>query len=302
MVKVSGLIAKYQKPNNTQNFMSAVTPRPHTLKKPSFLHVFDIVMFGGLLGGLIWLLAHASAGLGYNWQWGRAIRYLFFVEAGKLHAGPIISGLWVTLQITSISLLLAFSIGLLTACLRLSNSQAARWLASVYLELIRNTPLLVQLFLFYFVLAPVLGIGRFSSAVLTLSIFEGAYASEIFRAGIISIEKGQWEAATGLGLSTYRTYRHVILPQAIRWILPPLAGQAISLVKDSALVSTIAIYDLTMQGQAIISETYMVFEIWFIVAGVYLLLTAALSFCVGSIQNRFGRGPSAVGKDRFQFT
>jgi len=116
--------------------------------------------------------------------------------------------------------------------------------------------------------------------VLALSLFEGAYASEIFRAGILSIHRGQWEAAFSSGLGTWHTYRRVILPQAVRRILPPLTSQAISLIKDSALVSTIAIYDLTMQGQAIIAETYLVFEVWFTVAALYLVITLALSLTV----------------------
>jgi polar amino acid transport system permease protein len=158
--------------------------------------------------------------------------------------------------------------------------------ARVYLEAARNTPLLVQLFFIYFVLAPVLGIDRFTSAVLALSFFEGAYASEIFRAGIVSIHKGQWEAAYSLGLSTWDTYIRVVLPQAVRRIVPPLTGQAVSLVKDSALVSTIAIYDLTMQGQTLVAQTFLAFEIWFTVAGMYLLLTVSLSIVAWYLERK----------------
>ncbi len=192
-----------------------------------------------------------------------------------------------TLRISGASLVLAFAFGLVTALFRLSDSFLARVLARGYLEVIRNTPLLVQLFFIYFVLGPILDINRFSSAVLALSLFEGAYASEIFRAGIVSIHKGQWEAAHSLGMSGFETYRYVILPQAVRRILPPLSGQAISLVKDSALVSTLAIYDLTMRGQEIISETYLAFEVWFTVAAMYLAITVTLSVLVYSMENRY---------------
>jgi polar amino acid transport system permease protein len=157
----------------------------------------------------------------------------------------------------------------------------------VYLEVIRNTPLLVQLFFIYFVLAPVFDISAFTSAVLALSLFEGAYASEIFRAGIVSIHRGQWEAAFSIGLNTSQTYRLIILPQAIRRILPPLTSQAVSLIKDSALVSTIAIYDLTMRGQVIIAETFLVFEIWFTIAAMYLFITLILSLAVFYMDRRF---------------
>jgi polar amino acid transport system permease protein len=205
---------------------------------------------------------------------------------GTWRAGPLLDGLLVTLQITGVSLILAFSIGLLTALMRLSHSWLANVVARIYLELIRNTPLLVQLFFIYFVLAPVLDISAFSSAVLALSLFEGAYASEIFRAGILSIHRGQWEAAFSMGLNVVQTYRLVVLPQAIRRILPPLTSQAVSLIKDSALVSTIAIFDLTMQAQAIIAETFLVFEIWFTTAAIYLSITLILSLTVFFLENR----------------
>lgn len=246
----------------------------------------DIIKFSLVVAACLWLIHRGTESLGYNWQWYRVGKYLLSFEDGKLTLGPLLAGLVVTLRICGWSLVLAFVVGLLTALLRISNSLVGRVLARGYLELVRNTPLLVQLFLFYFVLAPVLGIGRFTTGVLALSLFEGAYASEIFRAGIVSIERGQWEAAHSLGLSMTNTYRYIILPQAIRRILPPLTGQAVSLIKDSALVSTIAIYDLTMQAQIIISETFLTFEIWFTVAAIYLILTVTLSTVADIMENR----------------
>ena len=141
----------------------------------------------------------------------------------------------------------------------------------------------------YFVISPIVGIGAFTSAVLALSLFEGAYISEIFRSGIESISKGQWEASLSSGLSTVEAYRFVILPQAIRRILPPLTSQAVSLIKDSALVSTIAIYDLAMQGQAIVAETFLVFEVWFTVAAIYLVITISLSTLVYEMEKHMKR-------------
>ena len=240
-----------------------------------------------LLAGLaVWLLAAGIRGLGYPWQWYRVPRFLFTTENGAWQAGPLLEGLRVTLEISVLSLVCATLLGLSTALFRLSSSFTARALARGYLELIRNTPLLIQIFFVYFVLSPVLDIGAFASAVLALSLFEGAYAAEILRAGIVSLPRGQWEAAHSLGLGIFGTYRYVILPQAVRRVLPPLAGQGISLIKDSSLVSTIAIYDLTMQGQKIVSETFLAFEIWFTVAAIYLLLTFALSFAVRTMENR----------------
>jgi len=249
--------------------------------------LIDILAFLLMLGLVTWFIGRGTEQLGYNWQWYRLPRYLPSFQEGQFVAGPLLKGLMVTVRITSISLVLAFAFGLVTAIFRLSNSIMARALARGYMEAIRNTPLLVQIFFIYFVLGPVLDIDRFTSAILSLSLFEGAYASEIFRAGIVSIHKGQWEAAYSLGLGSFDTYRHIILPQAIRRTLPPLTGQAVSLIKDSALVSAIAIYDLTMQGKAIIAETFLTFEIWFSVAAIYFLITVTLSIIVNIMENRF---------------
>jgi polar amino acid transport system permease protein len=246
----------------------------------------DVIKFLLVIGLITWVMASGTESLTYNWQWYRIPQYIFSFENKKFTAGPLLNGLVVTFHITGFSLIIAFVLGLITALFRLSNSFLARILARGYLELIRNTPLLVQIFFIYFVMGPILGISRFSSAVLALSLFEGAYASEIFRAGIVSIHRGQWEAAHSLGLSTFGAYWHVILPQAIRRILPPLTSQAISLIKDSALVSTIAIYDLTMRGQEIIAETYLAFEVWFTVAAIYLLITVILSVIVNIMESR----------------
>jgi polar amino acid transport system permease protein len=254
------------------------------LRKPSPL--IDVLIFLAVLAGATWFVADGTTRLGYNWQWYRVPRFIFTYVDGRFTSGPLLEGLKVTLQITGVSFVLAFSVGLITALCRLSGSVMARAVARGYLELIRNTPLLVQLFFIYFVLSPILDLNRFLSAVLALSLFEGAYASEIFRAGIVSIHKGQWEAAYSLGLNVWSTHRWIILPQAVRRVLPPLTSQAVSLVKDSALVSTIAVYDLTMRGQEIIAETYLAFELWFTIAVMYLTITVTLSTVVAVMEKR----------------
>lgn len=226
--------------------------------------------------------------LGYNWQWYRIPRAIYTVSEAGWQAGPLLQGLWVTLQVVAASLLLSLFIGLLVAMMRLTRSPVARGLASAYLELIRNTPLLVQIFLIYFVLAPILGIERFAAAVLALSLFEGAYASEIIRAGILAIPLGQWEAAASLGLTTPQRYAYVVLPQALRNMAPPLTSQGISLIKDSALVSTIAVYDLSMRGQQLVAESFLTFEVWFSVALIYLCITLSLSAVVRLLEWRLG--------------
>ena len=252
------------------------------------LHLNDFcqgLAFLLLVCGLCWGLQQGAENLGYNWQWSRVPRYLVTSGPDGWQAGPLLQGLWLTLLITAVSLLFSFAIGLSTALMRLSNSRMSMILAKVYLEAIRNTPLLIQIFIIYFVFAPILDLGRFTSAVLALSLFEGAYASEIIRAGILAVPVGQSEASASLGMSRYHNYRFIVLPQALRKMIPPLTSQGISLVKDSALVSTIAIYDLTMQGQKIIAETFLTFEIWFTVAAIYLAVTLSLSLLVKTLEN-----------------
>lgn len=248
--------------------------------------LFDIFQFIVLIAGVWWLTIRSVENIGYNWQWYRIPKYLFLITETGVAAGPLIEGLQLTLFISLFSLVFALLIGLITAFLRLSDSPVTRGVATFYLEISRNTPLLIQIFFIYFVLGPVLGFGRIPSAILALSLFEGAYAAEIFRSGILSVARGQHEAAHSLGLKPFDRYRHIILPQAIRTVLPPLTSQAISLIKDSALVSTIAIYDLTMQAQMVIADTYLTFEIWFTVAAMYLIITIFLSIVVGIMEKR----------------
>jgi polar amino acid transport system permease protein len=249
---------------------------------------FDVLEYALVLSLLVFLVAKGTQALGYYWQWYRVPRYLVEHTGTGFAAGPLLMGLKVTLTITGLSMVLAFLFGLAAVLLRLSSSFTGRAVAKAYLELVRNTPLLIQLFFLYFALAPVLGMNALSTAVLSLSLFEGAYISEILRAGILGVPKGQWEGAVSLGMSPWESYRHVVLPQAVRNVLPPLTSQAISLVKDTALVSTIAISDLTMQGQAIVSETFLAFEIWFAVAAIYLALTLTLSVLAHGLEARLG--------------
>lgn len=262
----------------------------HWLRQRVFLlrHPWiDIIEYVALVVLLVWLMTMSTARLGYNWQWHRVPRYLYQVREGRLVVGRLIQGLFFTFRISGVSLVLALAVGLTTALVRLSGSFMGRILSRVYLETIRNTPLIVQIYLMYFVIGPIFGLGRFGSAILALTLFEGAYLSEIFRAGIASLHKGQWEAAHSLGLSSYYTYRDVILPQAVRRILPPLTGQVITLIKNSALVSIVSLSDLALQAKIIAADTFLTFEIWFTAAAIYLVVTIALSTLAYYLERRF---------------
>ncbi|MDD9304498.1 MAG: amino acid ABC transporter permease [Desulfobacter sp.] len=249
-------------------------PVRNFIKSVLFVFVLTLVLAWGYLS------------LDYNWQWYRIWPYFLSRQGGELVPGLLIQGVFITLKISSIGLVFSLVLGAVSAFARLSPFPVLRIFAWVYVETIRNTPLLIQIFLMYFVISPVLDISAFWSAVWALSLFEGAYASEIIRSGIMGISQGQIEAALGLGLTKPVIYYKVIIPQMLRTTLPMLAGQSVSLIKDSALVSTISIFDLTMQAQKIVSETFLTFEIWFAVALCYLVITASLSFLIRKLEHR----------------
>ncbi|BCA80690.1 amino acid ABC transporter permease [Desulfuromonas sp. AOP6] len=202
------------------------------------------------------------------------------------HIGPLIQGLWVTLWLSLLSGILGLALGLVTGLCRVSKNYVLKSLASLYVELIRGTPLLVQIFIFYFFIGTVLNLDRMVAGVGALGIFAGAYIAEIIRAGIQSIPRGQMEAARSLGMTVPQAMRHIILPQAFKRTLPPLAGQFISLIKDSSLVSVIAITDLTKSGREVITSSFATFEVWFTVAALYLIVTSLLSQVVFWMERR----------------
>ncbi|WP_207064010.1 amino acid ABC transporter permease [Motiliproteus sp. SC1-56] len=200
--------------------------------------------------------------------------------------GPIAWGLIMTLKLSVVALVFAVVIGLFAGLARISSNPALKNLAITYVELIRGTPLLVQIFIFYFFIGTVLELDRFTAGVAALSVFTGAYIAEIVRSGIQSIAPGQMEAARSLGMNYVQAMVYVILPQAFKRTLPPMAGQFINLIKDSSLVSVIAITDLTKAGREVVSSTFAPFEVWFTVALLYLVLTGALSWLVQKLERR----------------
>ncbi len=195
--------------------------------------------------------------------------------------GPLLNGLMITLKISAFSAILAFTIGIILAFMRLSNFQFLKDIAIVYITIIRGTPLLVQIFIFYFIVATIFDLERFLAGGLSLGIFFGAYIAEVIRGAIQSIDKGQYEAAKSLGMNYPQTMAYIIMPQALKRALPTLVGEMIALVKDSSLVSIISITDLTKVGREIVANTFSPFETWIIVAGMYFCITALLAYLGG---------------------
>jgi len=210
--------------------------------------------------------------------------------------GLLVIGLWITLQISVIATILGVIIGIIGGLARISSNPALRWTSIIYVEIVRGSPLMVQILIWYFVLGTVInqllsawGLGRlpaFWYGVASLACFAGAYVTEIVRSGIQSIHRGQTEAARSLGMSYAQSMFHIILPQALRRILPPLAGQFISLIKDSSLLGMIAIRELTKAAREAVTVSLQPFEVFFLAAALYLVLTFTLSMLVQRLEKR----------------
>jgi len=215
----------------------------------------------------------------------------------KWKPGLLLVGLYTTLKVSIIGIIFGIFIGLVAGLARISENPAFKWWSIVYIEIIRGSPLLVQIFIWYFVLGTLIntllakqGLQQLPPiyyGVASLAFFAGAYVAEIVRAGIQSIHRGQMEAARSLGMTYSQAMRYVILPQAFRRILPPLAGQFISLIKDSSLLGIIAIRELTKATREIVTTSLQPFELWFICALLYLILTFGLSMLMQYLERRF---------------
>ena len=284
------------------------------------ISTIDLIIIPGVILGIIYISYRVTAGLNYNWNWAAVPQYLFRYDSsmGKWVPNLLMQGLFTTIRLSIWSILLATLLGLIMGLCRTSNSLFKRLLGGTYVELIRNTPPLVLIFIFYFffssqiipatglekliqssgennsalisfLFSPPSTLSSFLSAALTLGIFEGAYITEIIRSGIQSIHRGQWEASYTLGLTRYQQFRHIILPQALGKVLPPLAGQFISTVKDSAIVSVISVQELTFQGMELMASTYLSFEIWIAIALMYLVLSFLLSMLSNRVELYFSR-------------
>ncbi len=200
----------------------------------------------------------------------------------------LIAGAGITIQITAISVGLGLIIGMFVGIARISNVRLLRVLSAIYIDFLRGTPLLVQIFLIYFALPVILGqrVDPFLAAITACGINSGAYIAEIFRAGIQAIDEGQMEAGRSLGMTWVQTMRYIIVPQAFKNIVPPLGNEFIALLKDSSLVSVIGFEELTRRGQLIIARTYGSLEIWITVAIIYLIMTLTISRLVAYLEKR----------------
>lgn len=258
--------------------------------------------------------------LNYRWNWQVISDYLFYYDKDEQRwcSGILLQGFYLTIKLSVWGTILASLLGAMVGLMSISGRLFIRLNARTYVELIRNIPALVLVFIFYFFVSdqimPLLHaeeIGRaiaerytwlfpllfsepamitqFLSGVITLGLFQGAYISEIVRAGIQSIDKGQWEASSALGLTRWQQMRTVILPQAIRKMLPPLANEFINTIKYSSIVSVISIQELTFQGMQVMASTQVTIEVWLVITAMYLLLCLCLSVLVNVLEDKLSQ-------------
>jgi polar amino acid transport system permease protein len=285
----------------------------------------DLILLTGIGAAVAWLIYQATVQAQYHWNWQAIPQYLlrFDEDSRRWVPGLILQGVLVTLRLSFWATCLAMVIGTIMGLFRISCSPYRRMLGSGYVALIRNIPVLVWIFIFYYFvgdrLLPALGIDRlvqlddgplsgflrlflaapsrisiFISGTVALAVYEGAYITEIVRAGIQSIDKGQWEASAGLGFTRTQQLRYIIFPQALRRVMPPLAGQFISTIKDSAIVSVISIQELTFQGMELMAATFFTFEVWLTILAIYFVLCLACSLLVERFELHLKREQRAL--------
>lgn len=201
--------------------------------------------------------------------------------------GVLLQGVYLTLEISAIALILSIVIGIIFGLFRVSTSKSLAMLATCYVEFVRGVPLLVLLIWIYFGLGKFFRLGAYWAAILGLAIFSGAFVAEIVRAGVQAVPRGQMEAARSSGMGYYQAMRLIILPQAFRKVLPPMASQFIILIKDSSLVSTISAADLTLNARNLVAYNFRSFEIWTAVAFLYFVMTFSLSQVIRYFERKY---------------
>lgn len=288
--------------------------------KSRLTRIIDVVVIGSAILLVAFVIHKVDTVMIYDWHWGFLWEYILRWDEEQQAYAPnlLLKGLATTFRLVIWSMLLASMIGVCMGIMRTSSRLLFRTVSRLYVEFIRNMPPVVFIFVFFFFISsqfvPLLGIDEISvraspqtiavlevligppelfanviSGVICLGLFEGAYITEIIRAGIQSINKGQTEAGQSIGLTRFQTLRWVVFPQAVQRVIPPLAGQFITLIKDTSIVSLISIQELTFLAQEVAYSTQYVFEIWLFVAGVYFCICYSLALFFGRLERRAQR-------------
>lgn len=298
--------------------MNPINGKPLSNKRTLKFTLVDMVAVILTIAALFAFFSRMNHILDYHWEWGRIPSYFFFLDGatGELKANILAKGFATTIKLSIWAMGFGFLLGTVSGVMGAKGSWGQRLVSRIYVETIRNIPSLVLLIIFYYFIssrfldalgldqylreAPVWiqqvsgflltgpdRINAFMSAGIALGLYEGAYISEIVRGGINSISKGQWEAGRSIGLSGKNIFLLIVFPQTFRKTAFPLAGQLISAIKDSSIVSVISIQELTFQGMELMNVTFLTFEIWITVAVLYFILTFPLSRIVAFLERKY---------------
>ncbi|MBU4387354.1 amino acid ABC transporter permease [Candidatus Dependentiae bacterium] len=212
---------------------------------------------------------------------------IFFIKESLFF---LLRGAFISLQIAFIACMIGLTLGTILALIQTGKQRFLKFIVTTYVTIIRGTPMLVQIMIVFYIF-PQLGIdiSAFWSAALAIGLNSAAYLSQTIKSGISSIGIGQWEAAQVLGFNKIQTLQFIILPQAIRVIIPALGNEFITLIKDSSLASTIGVVELVKEGSIIISRTYKVIPVYYMITGIYLIITTILSLCLSRIERRMNK-------------
>lgn len=298
--------------------MDRNTPPPPAAKPR--LNTADYLLYAVVAAFIFYAIYRVNDVLVYHWDWSRVFGFVirFDEETQTWVSNLLLQGLATTLRLAVWATVFATLVGVIMGYWRTSENLTFRIISRFYVELIRNIPPVVFIFIFYFFVSsqifPAMGIdnidpenplvdnpvftfmfgdpallSNFLAGMICLSLFEGAYITEIVRAGIQATPKGQWEAARAIGLSHFNVLRDIVLPQAVRKILPPLAGQFITLIKDSAIISLISIQELTFVATEVAATTTRVFETWILVGAMYFVLCYSFAVLFAHLEKRAKR-------------
>jgi polar amino acid transport system permease protein len=233
------------------------------------------VLSGLVIAAFLGIAIHSFVTLDYEWDFKVLLPYLWQTETNQ--PGLILTAILGTLRISLISIVLGAILGSVLGLVLVSRERVARTATLVYVDIFRNTPVLVQLYVAYFVVGTAFHLSAEQAAILTLTLFCGAYVADLVRGTLVNFEKGQLDAAKSIGLRPGQIAYRIVGPQVLRRLLPPLVGLFVTLVKDSSLVSVLGILDLTKAALNIVSASLRSFETWFFVAAVYLAINIVLS-------------------------
>ena len=302
---------------NVGNTSQILLPPPPPKRS---LRLIDYLFFAVVVVFIAYAIYRVNDVLVYHWDWGRVFGFVirFDEVTDSWLPNLILQGLATTLRLAVWATLFATIIGIIMGYWRTTQNLALRIISRCYVELIRNIPPVVFIFIFYFFVSSqifsAMGLedvntddsltssaifsflfgepellSNFLAGMICLSLFEGAYITEIVRAGIQSVPRGQWESAKAIGLSHFNVLRDIVIPQAVRKTLPPLAGQFITLIKDSSIVSLISIQELTFYANEVAATTTKVFETWILVGFIYFVLCYSFAVLFSYLEKRAKR-------------